>query len=799
MARWGIAIIVLLAIILLNMRVANAMNSVAQIKNIQEKADFERLPVFYTSDSKYDEFVNEYFIRHLSADERGVHWVAHPVPGVTDHLWVVEWDTLFFNWIDRGALGLGRQQGSKTDMIINTLLHLPVDKYGYTFGSLIYPEPNESLGGARAPFSWPWPKYNWNSTVKKPTGWEFNDPNDGSRNEWTCKDIELEPGYVNYSLAGKITGPNPELLTPEFDVDVYHVPIIELDIAYQTDGRVKADQLVQGLKIYWTTDDSPQFSEDKMVTVDYCDLPPKDYRSSYEHLLNDSNARHPLYFPMYLHPNWGKEGRHITRLKIVPSGSEATGVKLSFNYIRATYDVRNSTSNSAYISSVHRMYMWSGDTELLKATMPKLRKSMIFMNEHLRGREEGLLNFEWIIGKDGLGDKVGGGMVGSYWDLLPAGKYDLESSISYYNSLLAMAELEIAAAKHGIEISDVSVIGPDNKTILHYNDSADSLRALAANTKKQIEKRFWNAVTGRFVRNIDIFGNKHDYGFLHHNLLTLAWGIGTKNERDLILSWLDGRVIPGDTSTGKDIYKWRFAPRTSTKANNTHYNWPWVVGRRADPKGAHVQWGNQMQDGGAVPFTSLFEMMARVKTGKQEQIDRAFERTKEVREWFYDVKAAGGEGAEFYRAYYNNHPERGLQQGGGPPGGLGLDREFLSDSCLGTLFLFGAFLGIEAVEDGVLSVSPALPTQLDKIGVKNVFYRGNYLTIESGRSYVSFEGSKISNGKGLKVKVTLSKVPKKFDLLVDGKLTKGYKANKDGSVSVITDLAPVRIEVAAAK
>lgn len=789
-------IITIIALLTGIVGVANAM-SCAELKNAQEKPDYQRLPAFYSSDSDYDKFVNDYFMRQLSVDERGVYWAFPPVPGVEEHLWVVEWDTMFFCWLDRGAMGLGRQQGSKNDLITNTLLNLPVDKYGYAFGSILYPEPNESLGGYRALFSWPWPKYNWNSTVKRSTGWEFNDIADGSREEWTYKNIDLQPGYVNHSLVGKITGPNPEILTPEFDVDVSHVPIIELDIAYQSQDNIKAGQLVQGLKIYWTSDDSPQFSEDKMVTVDYSALPPKDHTESYQHLLSESNARYPLFFPMYLHPNWSRSGRHITRLKIVPA-SEAVDVTLSFNYIRATYDVRLSTSNSSYISSVYRMYMWSGDTEFLKAVMPKLRQSMIFMNEHLKGREEGLLNFDWIIGKDGLGDKVGGGMVGSYWDLLPAGKYDLESSLSYYSSLLAMAELEKAAAAHNVQVPAVSVVGPDNKTILNYKESADSLYLLAEKVKKQIEKRLWNSVTGRFVRNIDIYGNKNDYGFLHHNLLSLVSGIGTTNQRDLILSWLDGRVIPGDTSTGKDIYKWRFAPRTSTKSNDSYYNWPWVVGRRADPKGAHVQYGNQMQDGGAVPFTSLFEMIARVKTGKQEQIDRAYERTLEIREWFRDVTAAGGVGSNFYRAYYDKHPERGMQQGGGPPGGLGLDREFLSDSCLGTLFILRAFLGVDAVEDGILSISPYIPTHLSKIGVTNVFYRGNYLTIESGRNYVSLEGSKISNSKNLKVKVTFSKLPAKFDLLVNRKLTKDYNANKDGSITVIADLAPVRIEMSPA-
>jgi len=274
-------------------------------------------------------------------------------------------------------------------------------------------------------------------------------------------------------------------------------------------------------------------------------------------------------------------------------------------------------------------------------------------------------------------------------------------------------------------------------------------------------------------------------------------GIGTKSQRDSVLSWLDGRVVPGDTATGADIYKWRFGPRTTTKRNEDYFCWPWahdLVLNKGGPYAKLFEWGNQMQDGGGVPFTSLFELMARAQSGEQAQIDRAFERTLEIRKWYEDVKAAGGKGKEFYRAYYDGRPERGLQQGGGPPGGLGLDREFLSDASLGTLFLLYAFLGVDAREDGVISVAPAIPTRLGKVGVRNVYYRGNYLTVEAGKDYVSFEGSKIENATGLKVRVTFRNAPKGARVFVDGKPLSSVRGTRDGLVAVM-DLQPVRMEV----
>ncbi|MFQ3549231.1 MAG: hypothetical protein SNJ70_05725 [Armatimonadota bacterium] len=84
-------------------------------------------------------------------------------------------------------------------------------------------------------------------------------------------------------------------------------------------------------------------------------------------------------------------------------------------------------------------------------------------------------------------------------------------------------------------------------------------------------------------------------------------------------------------------------------------------------------------------MTSTFDLMARCSTGDQLEIDRAFERTLEIEEWYHEVKSAGGKGTEFYRAYYINHLERGILQSPSP-GGLGLDDEFLSDAAIGTIF-----------------------------------------------------------------------------------------------------------------
>ncbi len=754
-----------------------------QFEAMPDEADLSRLPRFETGNADYDAFVNEYYLRHLSVDERGVYFPTSVAPGLPDQLWVTEWDAWFLAWVDRAAMGLRRNQGNRLDMPRFTLANIPVDRHGYAYGARLFPEPNEHLGGWRAMYVWPWPKYNRNSLATRPSGWEFNGETDPWRDEWRAEAIELAPGYVDHRLVGSITGAGATLTSPAFDCDAFQVPLIELDLEFGNLAGRDPLALLDGLRIEWITDDEPEFAPERSVGIAFASLPPRDYPEPFAPWVGPERARYPLYFPVCDHPGWGRGGRRITGLRLrLP---DAPGVSLALNYLRASYDVRLSTSNSSLIRAAAEFYGWSGDQAFLRHMMPRLRRAMLFLLVHLKG-EDGLLSLDWFVGHDGLGGPdPGHGLIGSYWDLLPAGRIDLESTAEFVDACAAMARLEDeATAGRG---APATVDGPDGRPITRTVTAAQ-LREIASRARRAAEQLLWDEAKGRFARNHDIKGIRHDYGFVHANLMALVFGIGTPAQRDRVLTWLDGRVIDGDTSTGADIYRWRFAPRTSTVANESYYFWPWVEGRR-ERLPLH-EFGNQMQDGGAIPLTSLLELMVRCSTRRQAQIDRAYERTLAIRDWYREVQAAGGEGTEFYRAYYNNHPERGLQQGGGPPGGLGLDREFLSDAALGTTFLFHAFLGARA-EGRTLVLSPVLPTALDHIAVENVIFRGARLRIEAGRGFVTFRGSEIPPGSDLRARLTLPLTGRR--LLIDGRETP-YERVTDPLV-IDLPLRAVRVEL----
>jgi hypothetical protein len=359
-----------------------------------------------------------------------------------------------------------------------------------------------------------------------------------------------------------------------------------------------------------------------------------------------------------------------------------------------------------------------------------------------------------------------------------------------------MAELERVARREGIGGPPPSVIGPDDATPLVYDETPESLEALAAQVKDNTERLLWNPATRRFAKGLDVRGELHDYGYLHFNLLALAVGLGTPEQREDIVSWLVGdRVVEGDTAQGEDIYHWRFGPRISTLRNESWYYWAWTHDRSQDSADSNLfKWGHQMQDGGAVPFTSLFDMMARTHAGDQARIDAAYRKSLDVKAWFDDVLAAGGDGADFYKAYYEGHPERGTLQSPNP-GGLGLHREFLGDGSLGTQFVFRAFLGIETSEDGVLRLRPAIPSQLDFIGVDNVFFRGHHLRIEAGHGYVRVDAHEGIGEEGLRLRLVLPAAPDGATVTVAPEASLRQWRDEDGALCVETPLRGLRIDV----
>ena len=221
---------------------------------------------------------------------------------------------------------------------------------------------------------------------------------------------------------------------------------------------------------------------------------------------------------------------------------------------------------------------------------------------------------------------------------------------------------------------------------------------------------------------IDGEGKGYDVGHTSLNLEAITYGFASEAQGESILDWLDGRrVVAGDTSTGGDIYHWRFGPRATTARNVETYAWVW-----SNPES--IPWGDQVQDGGAVLGWSYFDLMARLKV---RGADDAWRRLREILAWFEEVQGEGG-----YRKYYGV-PGRGRLQGSGTPGGLGLDAEFM-ESVLVPQVMVRGFLGLEPGIESTRIV-PQLPKEWPSLTVRGVHLKDHVLDINVTREWLEFE------------------------------------------------------------
>ena len=367
-------------------------------------------------------------------------------------------------------------------------------------------------------------------------------------------------------------------------------------------------------------------------------------------------------------------------------------------------------NNLNFIRGCHDYFLWTRDVIFLRNQIGRIRLAMQFIEREFQAREKKCIYMTWpghegrsgVRIVDGKKNVLPGEGVGSnYWDLLPFGGEDVLATVYYYNALIDLAELEEQIAAHPEwQVSKKDAYDPSD------------LRQFAAVVKDNFDKRFWNEATGRFgTRDLD--GNLHDYGFVFLNNEAVYFDIASPSQAKSIQAWMSGeRTVAGDTSTGADIYHWRFGPRSTTRRNLDYYFWAW-----SDPES--IPWGYQVQDGGAVLGWSYYDLMARLKTGGP---DDAAARLKTISEWFDETQREGG-----YRAYYTKDPARGSMQGGNVAGGLGLDREFFESVLAPQVMLYG-FLGFRPTVDG-FSINPRLPKDWPELTITRIHLHNQVLDV----------------------------------------------------------------------
>lgn len=596
--------------------------------------------------------------------------------------------TLWDAWLPHSTLWTDQK---KRDQYRASFLNRRIDAEGYV-------SMQQHRGMAHSE-GWPFPA--WQQSTGK--GWHFSTLHE----EWAVRNFKLRalPNTDGWEIRGaEVEGIDPKwglrlrateervsITTPPFRCGTIVAPFVRLEwAAHGLSAEAKP-------KIMWMLDGESEWKPNRHAV-----FPPP----------HDDDGLQYVNVPLYRQPNYAGV---VTRYRITLDG--AAGSRIDLKSIITAVDTRHPITNALFLRGSSEYFLWTRDVPFLKSNIGRMRKALRFALDEFQVLQGNHVRVPWV-GHDGRSGLVvaadgkksmrpGLGVGNNYWDLLPFGGHDAIATMYLYDALQHFLAIERAIDEH----PEWSM--PTDEPSFDEKD----LAVLIDRIRDDFQRRFWNAEHGRFVGWIDLEGRVYDYGFTFVNLEAIHYGLATPEQARSILDWIDGRrEVEGDTSRGADIYHWRFAPRATTRRNIETYVWPWHA-----PES--IPWGNQVQDGGAVLGFSYFDLMARLKTLGP---DNAWKRLQVILEWFREVQREGG-----YRAYYAI-PGRGTLQGGGTPGGLGLDHEFLESVLVPQVMLYG-FLGFQPTVDGFV-VTPRLPQDWPSLSITGIRIHDYVLDVTAERS-----------------------------------------------------------------
>ena len=608
--------------------------------------------------------------------------------------------TLWDEWISSPSLwpalaAEGRMDSIRTQWA-KALSNRHIDPDGY-----VATHQHASIAHQRG---WPFPfwkqggpgTWGWHFSLHGiPKGWHGTE--EMTQDGWQTagiKDLGIDDRAWNLEL----TEPGASVTTPPLVIHSDQAPFIQL--RWRASGLENAQPYLE-----WTTESEPTFGQRR--------------RFYFEPVGAEQGIVYTM-IPVYRSPYW--TGR-ITGLRLQFDNRKA-GASAGIQALFTQYDTRHNINNPNFIRGCCQYFQWTRDLNFLRDNLNRMRLAMAYLMGELGGVKEKciLAYFPGHDGRSGIeltaeGKKIihsGRGIGNNYWDLLPMGYRDAYATIHYYNTLNYMATLEEDIAAH----PEWNLPGsPLKRDAAALRDHAREIKAFAGSL-------FWNEKTGRFNCGIDVDGKSYDYGFTFINCEAIAYDFATKKQAESIMQWLTGeRIVEEDTSQGKDIYHWRFGPRSTTLRNIDYYGWFWN-----SPES--IPWGGQVQDGGAVLGFSYHDLMSRLKVLGP---DNAWQRLQGVVSWFTEVQEVGG-----YREYYKDET-RGTLQGGGRAGGLGLDHEFF-ESVLVPQVVIRGFLGFEPRSDG-FDIHPRLPDDWPSLKVTRIYLHRLVLDVLAERNSVTITGT----------------------------------------------------------
>lgn len=295
-----------------------------------------------------------------------------------------------------------------------------------------------------------------------------------------------------------------------------------------------------------------------------------------------------------------------------------------------------------------------------QSVMENIEAAMEYNLKALQG-ETGVLTI-----LDPNNDGTADGVSSNYWDYYNFFGYkSAYENILFYRSLAAMADI-------------YEWLGESEKAA-YYTD----LREL---TKEKFNETFWDSEKGRYIASVDINGVRHDFGMTFVSFMACEAGLASEDQAQQIYSWIDGdRIVEGDTSTGSDIYYFKFAARSNTVDMKEAPELCWTHDGLLDPSTASGRYGSNIQQGGAIFYTSYYDIMGRLQ--------------------YLGADNANGRLQAIIDEFLQDELRRFTL---GTTGAEGIIGEFPESGIVPLVFLHG-FMGISSSVGGI-AVSPSLPS-----------------------------------------------------------------------------------------
>lgn len=724
---------------------------------------------YQSSDSTFDAFINDYYSRHVRDNtSKAIGTMKQGTRGWWYNI-SAKYNS-FWNSTEDCIDGVNH-----LEILQNYLDNCYVTQYGSVNDQALikYYYGNEGRDQSYG-IGWPFVSGERTGNYSVEFRGAYDDDTEKYENDtgWTVNGSETAGGFAGngfwtYSFNGRV-GESLIYKSSEICASTEYAPLFEIALSIKDlNAQSYYSSSIKDIVVWWKSEGNDW-----------------DSMSYYEYALYNrkitSNGMIRAWFPTYLKDTWTGNIEGL-KVEIVPNDGQKLKINVKTNYFALQTDTRLTTNNGYYLLAMEEYISNTGDVKMLAKHLNDMRKAVMFEIYALDG-ESGLLKTDYIKGKTTtvVGEDLFGLQGNGWYDCNLTGTVNFEANVVFYESLLAIINIENMASQMGITADAPYIVNPypfkegSQNIVWSYNQ--ERLKELSNLVVETVRKNYtdgglWNPETGRFAWAIfdedssDGFaGEAMDYGYTEINLIAVIDGIADENQTDSIMSWIDGtRIVDGDDSKGEDIYFFQFAPRLHTKDAAGSSNS--VVNLK--------KFGTDIQNGGSSIHVAYYDLIAR---NKVYGADNSFERFKQIQSWYEEVKSYGGNDSSFYRAYYTEKKittkdNQYTLAGGGTVGAVGVDYEFFEAALLYAV-LPTIYFGMDCNEYKVLTVEPCLPSALSYLKAYNFMFNNVVYNLKVTNNEIEISGVK-QDAAGLFVNAVLGGAEGKT-VKVDGESYNDY-------------------------